>query len=43
MLGAPVPEELHDDEPPAWTGSEREAIDAATDIAVRDALGAAFR
>ncbi|HLZ47825.1 MAG TPA: acetoin utilization protein AcuC [Candidatus Limnocylindria bacterium] len=43
MLGAPVPEELHDADPPSWTGDERDAIDVATDIAVRDALAAAFR
>ena len=43
MLGAPVPEELHDADPPTWSGDERDAIDIATDIAVRDALAAAFR
>lgn len=43
MLGAPVPEELHDAEPPEWTGDERDAIDVATDVAVRDALAAAFQ
>jgi acetoin utilization protein AcuC len=43
MLGAPVPEALHDADPPAWTGDERDAIDVATDAAVRDALAAAFR
>ena len=43
MLGAPIPAELHDADPPEWTGDEREAIDVATDAAVRDALAAAFR
>ncbi len=42
MLGAPIPEELHDPDPPAWTGDERDAVDVETDLAVRDALGAAF-
>jgi acetoin utilization protein AcuC len=43
MLGAPVPDELHDSDPPEWTGDERDAVDVATDVAVRDALAAAFR
>jgi acetoin utilization protein AcuC len=43
MLGAPVPDALHDADPPAWTGDERDTIDVATDVAVRDALAAAFR
>ena len=43
MLGAPVPDELHDADPPAWTGERRAAIDAATQAAVRDAQAAAFR
>jgi len=43
MLGADIPTELHDSDPPAWTGDERDAIDVATDVAVRDALAAAFR
>jgi acetoin utilization protein AcuC len=42
MLGAPIPEELHDHDPPVWIGDERDAIDVATDVAVRDALAAAF-
>lgn len=42
MLDAPIPEGLHDADPPAWTGDERDAVDAATDQAVRDALAAAF-
>jgi len=43
MLGAPVPDELHDADPPEWTGDERDSIDIATDVAVQDALAAAFR
>jgi acetoin utilization protein AcuC len=43
MLGAPVPDALHDADPPAWTGDERDTIDVATDVAVSDALAAAFR
>ena len=43
MLGAPVPEALHDPDSPDWTGDERDAIDVATDAAVRGALAAAFR
>ncbi|MEP7003313.1 MAG: acetoin utilization protein AcuC [Chloroflexota bacterium] len=43
MLGAPVPEELHDADPPEWTGDERDAIDVATEVGVRDALAAAFQ
>jgi acetoin utilization protein AcuC len=42
MLDAPVPDGLHDTDPPAWTGDERDAVDVATDVAVRDALAAAF-
>jgi hypothetical protein len=42
MLGADVPEELHDPEPPIWTGEERRAIDELTDEAIRAALGAAW-
>ena len=42
MLGADVPDELHDAEPPHWTGRQREAIDTMTDAAVRDALAAAW-
>jgi acetoin utilization protein AcuC len=43
MLDAPIPAELHDADPPAWSGEERRAIDLATEVAVRDALAAAFR
>jgi acetoin utilization protein AcuC len=42
MLGAPVPGELHDADPPVATGRDRIAIDAATDEAIREALAAAF-
>ena len=42
MLGAPVPDELHDPEHPIATGSVRTTIDRATDEAVDDALAAAF-
>ena len=39
----PVPEDLHDVDPPTWSGDERDAVDVGTDVAVRDALAAAFR
>jgi len=42
MLGADVPEELHDREPPSWTGRQRETIDALADEAIREALAAAW-
>ncbi len=42
MLGASVPDELRDADPPAWTGAERKAIDDLTDVAIREALGAAW-
>jgi acetoin utilization protein AcuC len=42
MLGAAVPSELHDPDPPHATGDRRSAIDAAADAAVRAALAAAF-
>ena len=42
MLGADIPAELHDTDPPAWTGEEREAIDDLTDEAIRAALAAAW-
>ena len=41
MLGADIPAELHDTDPPACTGEEREAIDELTDEAIRAALAAA--
>jgi acetoin utilization protein AcuC len=43
MLGAPVPEALHDDDPPVLGGRARTAVDAATDEATREALAAAFQ
>jgi hypothetical protein len=43
MLDAPVPEALHDDDPPVLGGRARTAVDAATDQATHDALAAAFK
>ncbi|TME31542.1 MAG: hypothetical protein E6I66_07390 [Chloroflexi bacterium] len=43
MLGAPVPESLHDEDPPVLGGRARTAVDAATDQATREALTSAFR
>ena len=43
MLGAPVPEALHDDDPPVLGGRARTAVDAATDEATKEALAAAFQ
>jgi acetoin utilization protein AcuC len=43
MLGAPIPAELHDAEPPEWTGDRRAGVDAAVDAAVTGALDAAWR
>lgn len=43
MLGALVPDELHDPDPPIASGDRRRAVDQATDEAVRGALAAAFR
>lgn len=42
MLGAPVPEELHDPDPPIAAGARRRDIDTRTDAAVQAALAAAF-
>ena len=42
MLGAVIPEELHDPDPPRWTGPQRDAIDRVTDAAIHDALAAAW-
>ena len=42
MLGAAIPDELHDADPPRATGDRRRAVDAGTDAAVRAALAAAF-
>jgi acetoin utilization protein AcuC len=43
MLGAPVPDALHDEDPPVLGGRARTAVDAATDQATSEALAAAFR
>ena len=43
MLGAPIPKDLHDPEPPEWTGERRAQVDAAVDAAIAGALGAAWR
>lgn len=43
MLGAEIPAELHDSDPPAASGDRRRAVDAATDRAISEALEAAFR
>jgi len=43
MLGAPVPEALHDEDPPVLGGRARTAVDAATDQAMHEALAAAFK
>ena len=42
MLGAEIPDELHDADPPVWSGPERAAVDARVDAAVKAALDAAF-
>lgn len=42
MLDAPIPAELHDADPPEWTGDRRAQVDAAVDTAVTEALGAAW-
>jgi len=42
MLDAPIPAELQDAEPPAWTGDVRARTDAAVDAATSGALGAAW-
>jgi acetoin utilization protein AcuC len=42
MLGAPVPLELHDPEPPDWPGASRKQIDDLVDAAVSEALAAAW-
>jgi acetoin utilization deacetylase AcuC-like enzyme len=43
MLGADIPAELHDSDPPEPAGDIRRAVDAAVDDAVAAALGVAFR
>jgi acetoin utilization protein AcuC len=42
MLGAPIPGELHDTEPPEWTGDRRAQVDRAVDVAIKEALDAAW-
>ena len=42
MLGAPIPPELHDADPPEWTGDRRAQVDAAVDDAITGALDAAW-
>jgi acetoin utilization protein AcuC len=42
MLGAPIPAELHDTDPPEWTGDRRAQVDAAVDAAIAGALDAAW-
>jgi acetoin utilization protein AcuC len=42
MLGAPIPAELHDTDPPEWTGDQRAQVDTAVDAAIRGALDAAW-
>ncbi|MBM4421367.1 MAG: acetoin utilization protein AcuC [Chloroflexi bacterium] len=42
MAGLPVPEDLHDADPPRLEGLRREALDRAIDRAASEALAAAF-
>ncbi|MBI2324949.1 MAG: acetoin utilization protein AcuC [Chloroflexi bacterium] len=42
MLGAAVPADLHDTDPPIAAGARRRAIDKAAEVAAHQALGAAF-
>ncbi len=42
MLGAEVPPELHDADPPVNVGDRRASVDRATDAAVSEALAAAW-
>jgi acetoin utilization protein AcuC len=42
MVGADVPEGLHDEDPPVWSEGEREGLDEMTDQAVSLALKAAW-
>lgn len=42
MLGVPIPTELHDLDPPEWTGDQRTQVDAAVDAAITGALDAAW-
>src|SRR5437762_838173 len=41
MLGAPIPAELHDADPPEWSGDRRAQVDAAVDAALAGAVDAA--
>lgn len=43
MLGAPIPAELHDADPPEWSGDRRARVDTAVDEAIAGALDAAWR
>lgn len=43
MLGAPVPDRLHDADPPTLPREQRMAVDVATDRALAAALAASFR
>jgi acetoin utilization protein AcuC len=43
MLGADIPNELHDQDPPATPAAARSVVTAGTDQAIREALAAAFR
>jgi acetoin utilization deacetylase AcuC-like enzyme len=42
MLGAPVPPDLHDAEPPVAEDGMRSFVDTAVDRSIGDALAAAF-
>jgi len=42
MLGAPIPAELHDADPPEWTGDQRQQVDEVVDDAIAGALDAAW-
>jgi acetoin utilization deacetylase AcuC-like enzyme len=42
MQDAPIPAELHDADPPEWTGGRRTQVDAAVDAAITGALDAAW-
>src|SRR5256885_13643764 len=42
MLGAPIPAELHDADPPEWSGDRRAQVDAAVDAAIAGAVDAAW-
>jgi acetoin utilization protein AcuC len=42
MLGADIPDELHDPDPPIWPEGEREGLDEMTDQAIALALKAAW-